>query len=188
MVEKAFQECDLNHEGRLTFEEFKMWVQRNPEIMEYIESILPYSSNGPLQKKSHTNKKESLPHMKRISSKASMGSRQDLNHLAGVYMYGYMDVNMDGWIYVCIYVCKHIHIYSYINTCIYLSLIFAPGSTYTFIYVYLLPHILHLHIGDIFNHSTSSSRDRRMTSIGSAPPLERAASGSSLSGKNGDVY
>lgn len=123
MVEKAFQECDLNHEGRLTFEEFKMWVQRNPEIMEYIESILPYSSNGPLQKKNHTNKKESLPHMKRISSKASMGSRQDLNHVAG----------------------------------------------------------------DIFNHSTSSSRDRRLTSISSAPTLERATSGSCLSGKNGDV-
>eukprot|EP00596_Hydrurales_sp_CCMP1899_P003635 CAMPEP_0119047024 /NCGR_PEP_ID=MMETSP1177-20130426/50489_1 /TAXON_ID=2985 /ORGANISM="Ochromonas sp, Strain CCMP1899" /LENGTH=819 /DNA_ID=CAMNT_0007020999 /DNA_START=459 /DNA_END=2918 /DNA_ORIENTATION=- len=120
MVEKAFQECDLNHEGRLTFEEFKMWVQRNPEIMEYIESILPYSSNGPLQKKTHTNKKESLPHMKRISSKASMGSRQDLNHLAG----------------------------------------------------------------DIFNHSTSSSRDRRISQMSIvAPPLERATSGSSLSGK-----
>lgn len=45
MVEKAFEECDLNHEGRLTYEEFKMWVQRTPSLIEYIESILPY--NGP---------------------------------------------------------------------------------------------------------------------------------------------
>jgi hypothetical protein len=127
MVEKAFQECDLNHEGRLTFEEFKMWVQRNPEIMEYIESILPYSSNGPLQKKTHTNKKESLPHMKRISSKASMGSRQDLNYLAGTNMYVWIDVWMDGcilifiWIsvYICIYMCKHKYMYTHLSVDIY---------------------------------------------------------------------
>lgn len=42
IVEKAFEECDLNHEGRLKYEEFKMWVQRTPAILDYLESILPF--------------------------------------------------------------------------------------------------------------------------------------------------
>ena len=42
IVERAFEECDMNHVGRLSFEEFKMWVERNPAVMEYIESMLPY--------------------------------------------------------------------------------------------------------------------------------------------------
>jgi len=63
MVERAFAECDLNHKGRLTYEEFKMWVQRTPTVMDYIDSILPY--NGP---KDHYDK-ETLPHMRRISSR-----------------------------------------------------------------------------------------------------------------------
>lgn len=67
MVEKAFAECDLNHEGRLTYEEFKMWVQRTPTVMDYIESILPY--NGPKDHREHHDKKETLPHMRRISSR-----------------------------------------------------------------------------------------------------------------------
>ena len=28
---------------RLTYEEFKMWVERTPLVMDYIESILPYN-------------------------------------------------------------------------------------------------------------------------------------------------
>jgi len=67
MVERAFAECDLNHEGRLTYEEFKMWVQRTPTVMDYIESILPY--NGPKDHREHHDKKETLPHMRRISSR-----------------------------------------------------------------------------------------------------------------------
>eukprot|EP01042_Synura_sphagnicola_P000499 gene499-532_t len=43
VVERAFEECDLNHEGRLTYEEFKMWVQRTPSVIEYFEDMLPYS-------------------------------------------------------------------------------------------------------------------------------------------------
>lgn len=83
MVEKAFEECDLNHEGRLTYEEFKMWVQRTPLIIEYIESILPY--NGPKDKNQHTDKRETLPHMKRVTSKVlSRGnSMQDVPSIAG---------------------------------------------------------------------------------------------------------
>jgi len=70
MVERAFAECDLNHEGRLTYEEFKMWVQRTPTVMDYIESILPY--NGPKDHREHHDKKETLPHMRRISSRFSI--------------------------------------------------------------------------------------------------------------------
>lgn len=65
MVERAFQECDLNHEGRLSYEEFKMWVERNPALLEHIESILPY--NGPKDITPHHNKRETLPHMKKVS-------------------------------------------------------------------------------------------------------------------------
>lgn len=58
-VEKAFEECDLHHEGRLNFEEFKMWLQRTPEVMEYLESILPYV--GTKESHSHHDKIETLP-------------------------------------------------------------------------------------------------------------------------------
>lgn len=71
LVEKAFEDCDLNHEGRLTYEAFKMWVQRNPQIMDYIESILPYA--GPKDDQPHHHKKETLPHLKRIQSRMSLG-------------------------------------------------------------------------------------------------------------------
>ncbi len=47
VVEKAFEDCDLNGEGRLTYEAFKMWVTRNPAIMDYLESILPYAGPKP---------------------------------------------------------------------------------------------------------------------------------------------
>jgi serine/threonine protein kinase/Ca2+-binding EF-hand superfamily protein len=82
MVEKAFAECDLNHEGRLTYEEFKMWVQRTPMIMDYIESILPY--NGPKDLQPHHDKKDTLPHLRRITSKAGSLSRgASVNDFAG---------------------------------------------------------------------------------------------------------
>lgn len=82
MVEKAFAECDLNHEGRLTYEEFKMWVQRTPTVMEYIESILPY--NGPKDMHVHLDKKETLPHMRRITSRLSLSGRSNtVSELAG---------------------------------------------------------------------------------------------------------
>lgn len=83
VVEKAFEDCDLNNEGRLTYEAFKMWVQRNPTILEYIESILPY--NGPKDLAPHHHKKETLPHLKRIQSRMSLG-RQTSAHL--VHMQG----------------------------------------------------------------------------------------------------
>lgn len=44
-----------------------MWIQRNPVIMDYIESILPY--HGPKDLAPHHDKKETLPHMKRLASR-----------------------------------------------------------------------------------------------------------------------
>ena len=94
VVARAFEECDLTHEGRLTFPAFKMWLTRNPEVLEFIESILPYNGlrdfSGP--QGSHRDrapsKQDSLPHLKRISSKASMmsgmfGSKTTLSEFAG---------------------------------------------------------------------------------------------------------
>ncbi len=81
VVERAFAECDLNHEGRLGYEEFKMWIQRNPSIMEYIESILPY--NGPKDMTPHHHKKETLPHVKRIASRASISRSNSIQEVAG---------------------------------------------------------------------------------------------------------
>jgi hypothetical protein len=87
IVERAFAECDLNHEGRLTYEEFKMWIERNPSVLEYIESILPY--NGPKDMQPHHHKKETLPHSQKYrsahSSRRSMGGlgpRSDSMHEA----------------------------------------------------------------------------------------------------------
>ena len=61
IVEKAFAECDLNHEGRLKYEEFKMWVTRTPAILEYFESILPFVGSKDEYKSHDDKKKEALP-------------------------------------------------------------------------------------------------------------------------------
>lgn len=64
LVERCFEECDLNHEGRLTYEEFKMWIERNPTIMEHIISYFPLLD--------HHTENETLPHLKRVGSRASI--------------------------------------------------------------------------------------------------------------------
>lgn len=81
IVEQAFAECDINHEGRLTYEEFKMWMEKNPSVLEYIGSILPY--NGPKDQQPHHHKKETLPHMKRIQSRASITRGTSIQDVAG---------------------------------------------------------------------------------------------------------
>ena len=43
IIERCFADCDLTGEGRLHYQEFKMWVNRNPAIIEYFEELLPYS-------------------------------------------------------------------------------------------------------------------------------------------------
>ena len=41
MVELAFAECDLNHDGRLSFLQFKMWCERTPQVLAFLQSVLP---------------------------------------------------------------------------------------------------------------------------------------------------
>lgn len=60
-VEKAFEECDLNHEGRLQYEEFKMWIQRTPAILNYLESILPFVGSKDEYENHDHKQKEALP-------------------------------------------------------------------------------------------------------------------------------
>ena len=59
IVMDAFNTCDVEHDGRLTYEEFKMWVERTPVVLEYIESIVPYA--GVKDNHKHTNKEDALP-------------------------------------------------------------------------------------------------------------------------------
>ena len=61
IVEKAFDECGLNHEGRLKYEEFKMWVLRTPAILEYFESVLPFVGDKDECNAHENKKKEALP-------------------------------------------------------------------------------------------------------------------------------
>ena len=84
-VEKAFEECDLNHEGRLSYQEFKMWVERTPGILEYLESILPFI--GPKDNHPHHSKLETLPMvsmMRKVTSTQSLhraiSSANDYHH------------------------------------------------------------------------------------------------------------
>jgi Ca2+-binding EF-hand superfamily protein len=69
LVERAFEQCDLNHLGTLSYEEFKMWVERNPAVMDYIESILPY--HGPRDSTPLHDKNEILPRI--LSTRLSRG-------------------------------------------------------------------------------------------------------------------
>lgn len=73
LVEEAFSECNINNDGCLCFEEFKMWVENNPSMIEYIESILPYYGHKDLFP--HIHRKENLPHMKRIVNQSKCLSR-----------------------------------------------------------------------------------------------------------------
>lgn len=61
IVIKAFEDCDVEHDGRLTFEEFKMWIERTPEVLEYIESIFPYTSRKVGENVTHKDHNEILP-------------------------------------------------------------------------------------------------------------------------------
>jgi len=69
IVEKAFNECDVRHEGRLDFEEFKMWVERTPQVIQYIEQNMIFAGvvKNPHGEK-HLHKKETLPLMQRRMS------------------------------------------------------------------------------------------------------------------------
>jgi serine/threonine protein kinase/Ca2+-binding EF-hand superfamily protein len=73
VVEKCFQDCDINHAGKLNYEQFKMWVLKTPVVLGYIESILPYT--GIKQTTCHVDKAETLPLMqRRLSMRRASGS------------------------------------------------------------------------------------------------------------------
>ena len=59
IIMRAFEECDVNHQGRLNYEEFKMWLERTPAVIDYIESIVPYHQNKEFH--SPLNKNDVLP-------------------------------------------------------------------------------------------------------------------------------
>jgi EF hand len=39
---QAFEECDLNHDGKLSYNEFRLWVERNPMVTHFLQSVFPY--------------------------------------------------------------------------------------------------------------------------------------------------
>ena len=79
-VEKAFAECDLNHEGKLSYEEFKMWVERTPGILDYMESILPFS--GHKDDHPHHSKLETLPLVSMLKKNHSFSNLSRTHSLA----------------------------------------------------------------------------------------------------------
>eukprot|EP00943_MAST-04B_sp_MAST-4B-sp1_P001807 g1807.t1 len=38
LVEQAFKDCDLNHDGKLSFDQFNIWVNQNPDLAGWLES------------------------------------------------------------------------------------------------------------------------------------------------------
>lgn len=65
VIEKAFEECDVNHQHSLNFEEFKMWIEKNPQILQYFESILPFV--GSKEEHKHKGQKDALPNRRSLS-------------------------------------------------------------------------------------------------------------------------
>ncbi|CAM9562557.1 unnamed protein product, partial [Ectocarpus sp. 13 AM-2016] len=45
IVDQAFEECDLNQTGKLTFPEFRLWVERNPIVTQFLQSVFPYDEH-----------------------------------------------------------------------------------------------------------------------------------------------
>jgi Ca2+-binding EF-hand superfamily protein len=87
MVEKAFLECDLNHEGRLSYEQFKMWVQRTPGIIEYLESIMPWAvKDDTVKRHSQRNALPIYGQLKRVTSVNSMGRIVRQNSIGGLVL------------------------------------------------------------------------------------------------------
>ena len=46
MVKVAFEYCDLNHDGRLSFAQFAVWVERNRDLMDWMSRTGGSSSSG----------------------------------------------------------------------------------------------------------------------------------------------
>ncbi|CBN79428.1 n/a [Ectocarpus siliculosus] len=45
IVDQAFEECDLNQTGKLSFPEFRLWVERNPIVTQFLQSVFPYDEH-----------------------------------------------------------------------------------------------------------------------------------------------
>jgi Ca2+-binding EF-hand superfamily protein len=60
IIEKAYSTCDVEHRGRLNYEDFKIWIEDNPSIIEFILTALPYQSTLSNTKSTSTSKKRLL--------------------------------------------------------------------------------------------------------------------------------
>jgi len=45
IVNQAFEECDLDKDGKLSYKEFKLWIDRTPYIAMFLQSVFPYDEN-----------------------------------------------------------------------------------------------------------------------------------------------
>ncbi|CAM9239606.1 unnamed protein product [Phaeothamnion confervicola] len=45
IVEQALEECDLNKDGKLSLNEFRLWVERNPVVSQFLSSVFPYDEH-----------------------------------------------------------------------------------------------------------------------------------------------
>ncbi len=45
IVGQAFKECDLGQNNRLSFTEFKLWMERNPILITFLQTVFPYDGN-----------------------------------------------------------------------------------------------------------------------------------------------
>ena len=62
MVEEAFEKCDLNKDGKLSFEQFQLWIDSTPEVLEFVVEVFERAMTAASEK----------PAMRRNSSSASM--------------------------------------------------------------------------------------------------------------------
>ena len=44
MVKRAFEECDLDRDGKLSFQSFSRWLEKTPEILQFLSSVFPYGN------------------------------------------------------------------------------------------------------------------------------------------------
>eukprot|EP01138_Halocafeteria_seosinensis_P010784 gb/GECG01011014.1/.p1 GENE.gb/GECG01011014.1/~~gb/GECG01011014.1/.p1 ORF type:complete len:1451 (+),score=219.92 gb/GECG01011014.1/:1-4353(+) len=44
MVKRAFEECDLDRDGKLSFQSFAKWLEKTPEILQFLSAVFPYGT------------------------------------------------------------------------------------------------------------------------------------------------
>ena len=77
LVEQAFVDCDFDHDGRLTLDQFKEWVTQHPVIINVLHTVLPYA--GPPDKPSQRSTRVSVLPFKRATSYGAL-SRNGSHH------------------------------------------------------------------------------------------------------------